>query len=83
MKQPTFEDLVDQLYIVLTGVHPAGALSALCAAIMGKAGECGDPARAVLAAIAELSNLVRLMPDEGPSREKALPLHDWIEESWQ
>ena len=78
------DEICDEIYELLDGEPPHIALQALTAVIMGMAGRCVRPHRALLGVIAELTDLVRFVEIPHEEREtKALSHQDWVEATWQ
>ena len=80
------DEISDEIYDIVNDAEPADALHALTAVVMGTAGRCRMPHRALLAVISELTDLVRFMemPDGGAEEtvNKAPSHQDWLELAW-
>lgn len=77
----SFDQAVDALHQITDRWPPNLALAVLTTHIMGIIPDCADPHRALLGVIAQLTQLVRM--GEATSRDKALPLDDWVREAWR
>ena len=75
----TFENVMDALGAIIDPLPTARALHVLTAGIMRTVNECENPDIALLAVIAELTQLVRFA-----TADDTVPtLEDWIEDAWQ
>lgn len=79
------EQAIDNIYDMINKLAPSVALSALTATIMGTVERCENPHRALLAVIAELTNLLRFSEHgaTGGKNGTVQALDDWIDDTWK
>lgn len=77
------EEISDSVYEMTEDIEPSLVLQALVMTIMGTAGRCADPHRALLGVIAEMTDLIRFMEaPKGNKGRKPLSHDAWVRSAW-